>query len=94
MDLLLAVDGGNSKTIALVGRPDGMIVGWGRGGCSDIYAAASPGLAFAEVERAVGHALEYAARHRNGIAGGVFSMAGADWPENIEFATHGDAQDL
>jgi N-acetylglucosamine kinase-like BadF-type ATPase len=38
---LLGVDGGNTKTIALVARSDGAIVGAGRAGCSDVYGAAS-----------------------------------------------------
>src|SRR5205807_10529707 len=38
-DYVLAVDGGNTKTIALVAALDGTILGAGRGGCADIYNA-------------------------------------------------------
>jgi N-acetylglucosamine kinase-like BadF-type ATPase len=37
MHAVLAVDGGNTKTIALVAALDGTILGAGHGGCSDIY---------------------------------------------------------
>ena len=39
--LLLGVDGGRTKTVALVAEPGGAIVGAGRAGCADIHAAAS-----------------------------------------------------
>src|SRR5690349_281707 len=73
MTYLLGVDGGNTKTIALVARPDGTVVGAGRGGCGDIYGVAGPAGAIAEIERAVLAAL----------AAGAFSLAGADWPEDF-----------
>ena len=53
MTYILGVDGGNTKTIALVARIDGTIVGAGRGGCGDIYGGAGPSGAIAEIERAV-----------------------------------------
>ena len=53
MTYILGVDGGNTKTIALVARMDGTVVGAGRGGCGDIYGAAGPAGAIAEIERAV-----------------------------------------
>ena len=37
MHAVLAVDGGNTKTLALVAALDGTILGVGHGGCSDIY---------------------------------------------------------
>src|SRR2546426_11971918 len=39
MHYVLGVDGGNTKTIALVASLDGAILGAGRGGCGDIYNA-------------------------------------------------------
>ncbi|HEY7591117.1 MAG TPA: BadF/BadG/BcrA/BcrD ATPase family protein [Candidatus Limnocylindrales bacterium] len=80
MDGLLAgVDGGNTKTIALVARPDGTIVGAGRAlGCADIHAVA--------VERAlpvVARALDAASKQVDEPVRHVaFSMAGADWDED------------
>src|SRR5436305_11603111 len=39
MQCVLAVDGGNTKTIAIVATLAGTILGAGRGGCGDIYNA-------------------------------------------------------
>jgi N-acetylglucosamine kinase-like BadF-type ATPase len=87
--LLLGVDGGNTKTIALVARPDGTVVGSGRSlGTADIHAT-TPELALAAVERAVSAALQAASITRvrgraMEVATSAFSIAGADWPEDIE----------
>src|SRR5271166_3176035 len=92
MHFVLAVDGGNTKTIALVAKLDGSVVGVGRGGCSDIYnAVADDGktdpedVALANVGQAVSHALHAAGVASSDLAVGVFNMAGADWPEDIAF---------
>jgi len=79
---VLGVDAGNSKTIALVARCDGAIVGTGRGGCGDIYGAASAQAALDAVGDAVGGALRMAGIAADALAAGTFSMAGADWPED------------
>jgi N-acetylglucosamine kinase-like BadF-type ATPase len=82
--LLLGVDGGNTKSIALVATPDGSIVGAGRSsGAADVYAV--------PVDEAVGR-IEVAADEALAAAGAVadpgalaraaFSLAGADWPED------------
>src|SRR5687767_3184837 len=83
MSYILGVDAGNTKTVALVARLDGTIAGVGRGGCGDIYAGADG--AVAQVERAVGAALEAAEARPLDLATGAFSMAGADWPEDFAF---------
>ena len=80
--LLLGVDAGNTKTIALVARADGTIAGAGRVlGCADVYAV---GLATAleRVWQAVDGAL--AGAGVGAVVRGGFSMAGADWPEDHE----------
>jgi hypothetical protein len=41
---MLGVDGGATKTVALVARPDGSIVGAGRAGCGCIYATGMAGV--------------------------------------------------
>jgi N-acetylglucosamine kinase-like BadF-type ATPase len=79
--LILGVDGGNTKTIALVARPDGAVVGSGRGGCSDIYGAPSFEAAIAEISEAVRAALPEGAA-REDVTTAVFSLAGADWDED------------
>lgn len=90
MQCVLGVDGGNTKTIALVAALDGTILGAGRGGCGDIYNAlpggdssASANAAIANIEYAVVSALEAAQVQASDLAASVFNMAGADWPEDF-----------
>jgi N-acetylglucosamine kinase-like BadF-type ATPase len=85
MDYVLGVDGGNTKTVALVARTDGEVVGVGRAGCGDIYGAASEEAALAEIERAVRDALAMGGVSAMRLVAGGFSMAGADWPEDFAF---------
>ena len=82
--LLLGVDGGNSKTIALLARADGTIVGSGRGGACDHYATATPRDAYDAIASAIGAALEAASAAASEIDRAVLSLAGADWPEDGE----------
>ena len=82
-DLILGVDGGNTKTIALVAATDGTIVGSGRGGCSDIYGAGSPEAALFELDAAISAALTAAGAQPADLAAAAFSLAGADWPEDF-----------
>ncbi len=92
MQCVLAVDGGNTKTIALVASLDGTILGAGRGGCGDIYNAGagtdwqdSAAAAVANIEYAVQSALQAAQVKASDLVTGVFSMAGADWPEDFVY---------
>jgi len=80
--LVLGVDGGNTKTVALVARGDGTVVGSGRGGCSDIYNAPSFEAAVEEIDGAVRAALPEGSSVGD-VATAVFSLAGADWDEDI-----------
>jgi N-acetylglucosamine kinase-like BadF-type ATPase len=89
MDLYLGADVGNTKSIALIARRNGTIIGWGRGGCGDIYNAdtTSPRKsvlkAMQNVNYAVQGALRTAGCSEADITNAVFSMAGADWPEDF-----------
>lgn len=83
MNLVLGVDGGNTKTLALVARGDGAIIGTGRAGCGDIYGAGTPAAAIAEIERAVDAALKEAGIVPAELSAGACSLAGADWPEDF-----------
>jgi N-acetylglucosamine kinase-like BadF-type ATPase len=92
MQCVLAVDGGNTKTVALVASLDGTILGAGRGGCGDIYAAEagtiwpdSAAAAVANIESAVRSALQAAQIDTSDLVTGVFNMAGADWPEDFVY---------
>jgi N-acetylglucosamine kinase-like BadF-type ATPase len=92
MQCVLAVDGGNTKTIAVVAALDGTVLGVGHAGCSDVYNARpadeahdSAAAARIEAERAVTAALNAAHLAPSALAVGVFNMAGADWPEDMAF---------
>jgi N-acetylglucosamine kinase-like BadF-type ATPase len=93
-DLLLGVDGGNTKTIALAVRTDGTVVGVGTGGCADIHNAHSPDHGLAEIVRASSTALEAAEARAGDLAAAAFSLAGADWPEDFDFLRAGLAERL
>ena len=82
--MVLGVDGGNTKTIALVATTDGTVVGAGRAGCSDIYNCPPPEAAIGEVIAACDAALAAAGAGRGDVQAAVFSLAGADWPEDFD----------
>jgi N-acetylglucosamine kinase-like BadF-type ATPase len=92
MPYVLAVDGGNTKTIAMAATTEGEVLGAAYGGCGDIYNAAvgngdlDPAMsALANVERTIIAALAAAHVDAADLAVGVLNMAGADWPEDIAF---------
>ena len=87
MSIVLGVDAGNSKTIALAARHDGAIVGWGRGGCGDIYGSHGAGgeAAIRAIVDACEAALAAAGRAKTALNASVFSAAGADWPEDFDY---------
>jgi len=95
MHVVLGVDGGNTKTIALVAALDGTILGAGRGGCGDIYNGDMAGTtwsdpaaaAIANIEFAVETALHAAQVKAADLVAAVFNMAGADWPEDFALLT-------
>lgn len=84
MSLVLGVDAGNTKTIALVAEPSGRIVGAARAlGCADIYAARTTEAVVSVVSSAVAEALSTTGAAASDLTHATFSMAGADWPEDI-----------
>jgi N-acetylglucosamine kinase-like BadF-type ATPase len=91
MSYILAVDGGNTKTIAIAAALDGTILGTGRAGCTDIYQTPIEGTSFldtseaaiANIEYAVETALKAAQIKAPDLLTSVFNMAGADWPEDF-----------
>src|SRR5258708_36958223 len=91
MQYVLGVDGGNTKTIAVVAALDGTILGAGRGGCGDIYNAV-PGTewpdpaaaAVANIEYAGVRSLQAAHVDASYLVTGVFSMSGADLPVDFD----------
>jgi len=77
---VLGVDGGGTKSIAIVADLQGNVLGAGRAGNCDIY---NNDAAVDEVERAVLHACAEALIDRSEIGAAVYSLAGCDWPEDF-----------
>ena len=80
--LLLGVDGGNTKTHALVTDGDGTVLGRGDAGTADIHSS-EPEPALVEIVRACDEALAAAGASSSDLAASAFSLAGADWPEDF-----------
>ena len=83
MSWVLGVDGGNTKTLAAVADASGRTRGAGTGGTADIYNAATPDDAIDAIEAAVSEALAEAGIAAAELDAAVFSLAGADWPEDF-----------
>ncbi len=82
--LVLGVDGGNTKTIAVVADRTGSVLGVGRGGCTDVHGVNGADGACAELSRTIKAALDATGCSDRDLDVGVFSLAGADWPEDIQ----------
>jgi N-acetylglucosamine kinase-like BadF-type ATPase len=81
--LLLGVDGGGTKTVALVADATGTVLGAGRAGSSDIHAdGVAAETAVGEVASAVREATAAAGVQPADLGCCVFSLCGADWPED------------
>ncbi|MDR1430709.1 MAG: hypothetical protein LBI99_01140 [Propionibacteriaceae bacterium] len=83
MSLHLAVDGGNSKTVALLLDETGAVLGRGRTGCADIYNAEGPESAVAALSGAVAQAMSEAGAAS--VDNAAFRIAGVDWPEDSDW---------
>ena len=83
--LLLGVDGGATKTVALIADPSGQVLGAGRSGSSDIHNEASPELAVDSVVACVQEAAATAGVDPADLAAPVFGLCGADWPEDVDY---------
>jgi N-acetylglucosamine kinase-like BadF-type ATPase len=81
--LLMGVDGGNTKTHALVTDADGTVLGTGDAGTADIHNS-TPEAGLLEITRACGEALSAAGAEGADLTAAGFSLAGADWPEDFE----------
>ncbi|PYE52765.1 N-acetylglucosamine kinase [Deinococcus yavapaiensis] len=80
-DVVVGVDAGSTKTIALVVSREGRVVGAARGGRSNLYLSREE--ASAAVEAAVTNALGEARRTDRDLAAIALSATGADWPEDF-----------
>jgi N-acetylglucosamine kinase-like BadF-type ATPase len=82
VSVVLGVDGGNTKTIAVVADETGRTLGTGLGPCSDIYNA-GPDTGIEAVAAAAADALDSAGVAAADLTAATFSQAGADWPEDF-----------
>jgi N-acetylglucosamine kinase-like BadF-type ATPase len=83
VSIVLAVDGGNTKTLCAVADGAGRVLGFARGGCTDIYNAPTPATALEEIARTATAALAAAGVAPSAVTSAAFSLAGADWPEDF-----------
>jgi N-acetylglucosamine kinase-like BadF-type ATPase len=83
MPLLLGVDGGGSKTHALVADGEGRLLGFGRSGGSN-YEAVGIAQAKKALAAACREAFREAAATPEQIEVGCFALAGADFPGDFE----------
>ena len=81
LPVVLGVDGGGTKTVAVLSDLSGQVLGYGRAGSCDIY---SHPRAEEEVELAVRRACAKAGLGTSEIGTAVYSLAGADWPEDFD----------
>jgi N-acetylglucosamine kinase-like BadF-type ATPase len=82
-DYVVGVDGGTTKTIALVADREGRIVGAARGGNSN-WTGTDVTVPMRVVADTVREALQAAEVQPGDVRVGVFGLAGADWPEDYE----------
>lgn len=85
MTYVLGVDGGTTKTVALIAGDEGAILGAGHAGGANIYAERPVDRALDAVTRAVDMAMHNAGVHPDLLDVALCSMAGADCPEDIRF---------
>ena len=85
--LVLGVDAGNSKTVAVVADLEGRVLGYGRTGNGDIYGASTEDAAVRAVVSAADTAMTMAygvADHRR-LGHAAFCLAGLDWSSDHTF---------
>lgn len=83
LSLYLGVDGGGSKTLAVLTDESGVVRGVGLGGPGNFQ---GPGVerARSEVKRSIDQALAQAKARPSDVAGAYFGMAGADRAQDFE----------
>jgi len=80
---IVGVDGGTTKTIALIADDQGHILGAGRGGTSN-WTGPDVERPMRVVAETVQQARRQAGLSLQDLELGVFALAGADWPEDYE----------
>jgi len=82
---VIGVDGGTTKTVALVAARSGEVIGAARGPGSNIYAPPDAETALDAAEWTVRRAVESAGVDAKEVGVAAYSMSGADWPEDFEY---------
>ena len=80
-DLIVGVDGGNTKTVAMVCDLAGRALGFARGGCGNWEVVGEQGAA-ALITEVIEQALAMAGRSRREVVHAHMGLAGVDWPED------------
>ncbi|HHY98901.1 MAG TPA: ATPase [Firmicutes bacterium] len=88
MSFVLGVDGGGTKTYAVVADENGTILSLGKGGPSN-HQSIGVEKATEEIAKAIQEALDGARLRSDDIAVGFLALAGADFPEDYEILTQG-----
>jgi hypothetical protein len=83
MKVVVGVDGGGTKTDAVVADTTGAFLGLGRGGPSN-WEDVGLGGAGAAFRVATGEALSAAGATPEDVAHSVFGLAGVDWPGDVD----------
>jgi len=78
---VIGVDGGSTKTVAMVADDQGHILGAARGMGSN-WSGEDVRIPMTLVAETARQALQQAGLNGEDISAGVFSLAGADWPED------------
>jgi N-acetylglucosamine kinase-like BadF-type ATPase len=82
MELVVGVDGGNSKTLAVVSDAAGRSLGIGRGGCG-CWEGIGEQAAAQTIGEVIDQALEMAGGQRRDLMHAHMGLAGIDWPDDI-----------
>jgi len=86
MDFVLGLDAGNSKTLAVIANSEGQLFGAAQSKCGDISnREIGTRNALTNVIDAAEKAIKQAGIKASDLKAKVFSMAGADWPEDYGY---------
>jgi len=84
--LFVGIDGGGSKTLAVVGNSGGQVLGQGQGGPAN-YHNVGIETALASIKQSLDHALNQAGAPVGDIDRVVLGLAGADLPSDFDILT-------
>ncbi|MHB1974391.1 MAG: hypothetical protein ACYCR4_08920, partial [Acidimicrobiales bacterium] len=81
--MIVAIDAGNTKIVALAAEENGTVRGAGRRDeCGDMYGAVSSAAAIASILATIDEALAQAGATPRQVSAVGAGIAGVDWPED------------